>query len=194
MNYYNSETLIKSIKDKLNQIIDEYIEEQYNNYKYNNFIKNNKINQRINTFVENLYNLKEVKDIIDSNKSQFYNEYKSIENSILFKYGIYMYNINFRINNNIYGIIEQKVINEIIRILFSKIYSDFNLAIGNFIYEEINNIKKTKISLNIPEYIIFSIQRNSDDIYKKLENISDEENEQDEKIKNIQSNKKKNGK
>ena len=95
-------------------------------------------------------------------------------------YNITMNEAKSTLNNNILNYIEQIVITKVLRIMSTKIYNDYNNSIMNYINEEIKIRKKNKIDINIPDYLIKKIEKNSDEIYKKLGNMSDDEDEKEE--------------
>ena len=95
-------------------------------------------------------------------------------------YNITMNEAKSTLNNNILNYIEKIVITKVLRIMSTKIYNDYNNSIMNYINEEIKIRKKNKIDINIPDYLIKKIEKNSDEIYKKLGNMSDDEDEKEE--------------
>ena len=95
-------------------------------------------------------------------------------------YNITMNEAKSTLNNNILNYIEQIVITKVLRIMSTKIYNDYNNSIMNYINEEIKIRKKNKIDINFPDYLIKKIEKNSDEIYKNLGNMSDDEDEKDE--------------
>ena len=74
----------------------------------------------------------------------------------------------------------------------TKIYNDYNNSIMNYINEEIKIRKKNKMDINIPDYLIKKIEKISDEIYKNLGNMSDDDEKNEEKDSIEKSLKKKN--
>ena len=101
------------------------------------------------------------------------------------RYNIKINELNFTLDNGILNFIEERVIFEVINTLSDKILSDFNFAIINFIIQEIKNLKKKKLNINIPNDLINKINKISDNIYKNLGNISDDDEEEGKKINNM---------
>ena len=167
----NLQSLVGSIIMGLYQIIINYIGKQNSN-EIRSLIEGN-----INKFLENLYNNEDIREIINHYKTDFMNQYNNGKNAILSNYNITINEVNTYLNNKINQLIKEIVIIKIITKLSEKIYSEYNSYIVKYFEEEIKNIKKTTISINIPAHLINSIQDISDKIYQKLGNISDDEEE-----------------
>jgi hypothetical protein len=99
-------------------------------------------------------------------------------NSIISRYNVYNHEIYHSINNNSYAIIEKMVIGKILNDLSDRIFVHLNNSIINFIKNEIKNSKRLKIFIKIPDDLINNIQKISDEIYKKIGNISDDEDDE----------------
>ena len=108
------------------------------------------------------------------------------------KYNITMNEAKSALNNNILNYVEQIVITKVLGIMSTKIYNDYNNSIMNYINEEIKIRKKNKMDINIPDYLIKKIEKNSDEIYKNLGNMSDDDEKNEEKDSIVKSLKKKN--
>ena len=108
------------------------------------------------------------------------------------KYNITMNEAKSALNNNILNYVEQIVITKVLGIMSTKIYNDYNNSIMNYINEEIKIRKKNKIDINIPDYLIKKIEKISDEIYKNLGNMSDDDEKNEEKDSIEKSLKKKN--
>ena len=179
----NSENNIQAtITNILSQIICQYL-----GIKNDNEI-NSIINQNIDDFIQSLFENEEIDNIIKYYISDIQNLYDKNKDIILAKYNVNINEINYSFNNNINKKIEEMVILKILVILSNKIYTEFNIAIMNFISEEIKIRKKIKTSVVIPFSVIKEIQRISDNIYINLENICDDEQEDKDKGKKIKEN------
>ena len=108
------------------------------------------------------------------------------------KYNITMNEAKSALNNNILNYVEQIVITKVLGIMSTKIYNDYNNSIMNYINEEIKIRKKNKMDINIPDYLIKKIEKISDEIYKNLGNMSDDDEKNEEKDSIEKSLKKKN--
>ena len=108
------------------------------------------------------------------------------------KYNITMNEAKSALNNNILNYVEQIVITKVLGIMSTKIYNDYNNSIMNYINEEIKIRKKNKMDINIPDYLIKKIEKISDEIYKNLGNMSDDDEKNEEKDSIVKSLKKKN--
>ena len=96
-------------------------------------------------------------------------------------YNITMNEVKSALNNTILKYIEEIVITKVLGILINKIYNDYNNAIMNYIKEEIKIRKKNKMDINIPNYLIKKIEKISDEIYKNLGNMYDDDEKDEEK-------------
>ena len=127
--------------------------------------------------------------MINHYKTEFKNQYLEEEKKLLLKYAVNGKEVNCSLDKNFDNIIAQMVITKIVDILSNKIYFDYNSSILKFITDEIKNMKKSKeYVINIPNELINSIKKMSDDIYNNIGNISDNE---DENKKSEEENKKK---
>ena len=175
INNSNKIQVFNTIVHYLNQIIFEYIGKQNSNEV------NNLINKTMNNFIQNLYNNDEINQLINYYKSDFQNQYERNKGIIMQNYNITMNEVKSALNNNILKYIEEIVITKVLGILPNKIYNDYNNAIMNYINEEIKIRKKNKMDINIPNYLIKKIEKISDDIYKNLGNMYDDDEKDEEK-------------
>ena len=175
INNSNKIQVFNTIVHYLNQIIFEYIGKQNSNEV------NNLINKIMNNFIQNLYNNDEINQLINYYKSDFQNQYERNKGIIMQNYNITMNEVKSALNNNILKYIEEIVITKVLGILINKIYNDYNNAIMNYINEEIKIRKKNKMDINIPNYLIKKIEKISDDIYKNLGNMYDDDEKDEEK-------------
>lgn len=182
VNNDNQQQILNNIAFYLNQIISEYIGKQNSNEI------NKLINQNINNFIENLYNNEQIIQLINYYKSDFQNKYEQNKGMVMKNFNITMNEAKSSLNNNILKTIENMVITRILRILSNKIFYDFNNSIMNYILEEIKIRKKNKMNINIPNYLISEIQKNSDNIYKNLGNMTDYGDEEVNNSLNINNN------
>ena len=184
--YYNEGKLINNITNYSCQIITQYIESNNSNEIFN-FIE-----QNIDNFLQVLYNSNEVVKIIGEFMKEFNIQYNKNKNSIIAKYQVFMNEVNPSYNNKAENVIKNNVITKVLGILSSKILKEFNNLIMDFIFNEIKKRKKNRISINIPEHLKKEIQRISDNIYKNLGNISDDENESESEEEKMSIKNKKN--
>ena len=182
----NVKQIFSTIIHYLNQIIFEYIGNQNSNEV------NNLMTMTVNNFIQNLYNNDEINQLIKYYKFGFQNEYERKKGEIMQKYNITMNEAKSALNNNILNYVEQIVITKVLGIMSTKIYNDYNNSIMNYINEEIKIRKKNKMDINIPDYLIKKIEKISDEIYKNLGNMSDDDEKNEEKDSIEKSLKKKN--
>jgi len=167
----NGDNPIISIKERIYQVIEEYI----GNLDRDEI--EGIINYNINNFNQNVRNDNNISEIVRQNNTIYQNIFTKFKNLILSKLNVADYELNnYYINSNQNYQISEKVYNKAILILYGKILIELNESINNYISQQISFKKRFNVAIDLPREMINKIKMNTDKIFNNLGNIYDEDN------------------